>query len=171
MANLDPNLIATLGGALVALATWAYHKVRGDKHGSIADIASDLVDQALHFGIVSAEENIDAIRAKATTYALQGLARLGVPSNTTTRLIVAGAVEAGITEALRLAREHARYVEGEITKSLSMLKATLPAKIEDFAKPPATPTIPNILASDENMTVELREPDRAAEYHPAFPVR
>lgn len=54
--------------------------------------------------------------------------------------------------------------------------AELPAKMRnlayqierDFATvfdPPASPTIPNILANDENMTVEIREPNRTGPYH------
>ncbi len=168
MSNLDPNLAAVLVALVASLGGWLVGKIRGEKQASLVDRARDLVDQALHVVVVTADANLDVVRAKATEYVWKGLERVGIGRNATSELLVAGAIEAGITAALSEARAHDRLVLVEVAKAQAAIKASLPANIDDIGKLPTIPTIPNIL---EGVDVEVLEPNRDGPYHPGYPIR
>lgn len=119
----DSSVAALVGGAILSIVTWLYNKARGKKQEDIGTIARNLVDQALHLARVTLEANIDEIRAKVRDYAWQGLAKLNIPRNGATELLVAGAVEAGIEAALAKAREHDRLVELEYQRAAAAIVA------------------------------------------------
>lgn len=160
---MNSEFVTAITGIVIALATWGYHKIKGDKQASLADTASDLAYQALHVAVVTVESNIDELRAKATDYVWRALGRLNIPRNAVSEVIVAQVIEAGITEALAEAKAHDRAVQIAWGKSAGAILDTIPADIDSIGKPPKNPTIEPL-----GLDIEYREPNRDGEYKPGY---
>ena len=117
LSKIDPNTIIGLGGLIATLATWTWHKLRGDKQDSFTDTIRGLGKQAVHVLLmdpsITLELAPDTLQTKAVTYLWALATGIGVPRN-------------AITEAIVTAT--AQHVVGDLLDELRGAQA-LPAKV------------------------------------------
>lgn len=90
LSKIDPNALLGLGGVIAALATWTWHKLRGDKEADFSDMIRGLAKQALHVLLtdpaITTAIAPEALSARAQVILADLARRAGVP---TTNPIVA----------------------------------------------------------------------------------
>lgn len=134
---LKTNLTGDAIALLLAVATWAYHKVKGDKTASIKDTVWNIL-RGVAIKLAESDTTVDQARLKLTEAAWAGLARIGVKRTATLEGIVNALVERGITEMRERIVER-KQLEAKIIATL----ATADGVNKAFT-PPATPTVPKL---------------------------
>jgi hypothetical protein len=125
---IDPNAVIVAVSLLSSVATWLYHKVRGDKHESVSDALGSTIEGVV-LKVAESDDDIATIRTKLTIAAEQGLSRLGVKHSAATDFIIAQLVERGVTEVRKrvLARKQLESAVADLATKAGSVTTTGPA--------------------------------------------
>lgn len=132
--------------ALTAI-TWLWHKVRGEKHASVADTVWAVLE-GVAIKLAESDNTVAVIRDKLTAAAWEGLSRIGVKKTSATIAIVNKVVERGVSEVRKRVLER-KQLEAQIMASLSATEGVGAA-----FKPPANPTVPPL-----GLNIEIVKPE------------
>ncbi len=125
LSKLDPNVAALLIGAGVSLVTWLYHKARGQKSDTLADVISGIVDNAIHTAVVEADSDPSGTVALVENGLWFSLLKAKVPRNATTEMLVHAAVQQGVAAAIDQAKQRAHEVELAVAKNNATIDAVI----------------------------------------------
>lgn len=131
LSKLDPNTIAGLLTVIGSLATWLYHKARGEKADSFDDTIRGLGKQAVHELLsdpkVSAALSPTDLTARASIMLRMLASRIGIPDNA----IVAALIRATAQHVVGDVLAELRAADG-LSDQLQQLQsqvAAIPASI------------------------------------------
>lgn len=116
---------------LIAVATYAWSRLRGEKTASITDTITGIGKQLVHAIVTGTitDANAAALTVKATTYLTDALAKLGIPVTG----IVAAMVTAAAQQAIGDALSELRALDTTVADNLNALAAESKAASESFA--------------------------------------
>lgn len=142
---MSPDSVIFLGTILISLGTFVYHKVKGDKTNTLADLASGLVDQGIHLAVVKVDSDPSAITTFVSKYVWEGLGKLGVQSSGTVGMLVTAAIAQGVGAALAEARDHDRALQAQIAANIAAAQAALAKQV-----PALAPVAPGLIQYTEH---------------------
>lgn len=133
LSKIDPNTIIGLGGLLFTLATWTYHKLRGDKVDSFTDTIRGLGKQAIHTLLMDPTVTLaldrDALTGRATALLFSLAKSIDVPQNAITAAIITATAQHVVGDVLDELRA-ADSLQGRVD-ALAAQVAAIPASIAE----------------------------------------
>lgn len=124
LSAIDPNVAALLITAVTTIGGWLYNKARGRKQDSLWATLGGVVDNAIHYAVVTAESHADDVRAKVLTYVWPKLMLLKIPRNATTEAIINQLVEVAIADAIQAAKDHDKAIEVNVAAAQASIEQT-----------------------------------------------
>ncbi len=143
LSKIDPNTLVGVFTAVAGLATWAYHKVRGDKQESAMDMLTGIGKQVIHVVVTDTSINNDAnvatITARVTAELWALASRTGVPRNAITEAIANQVIAHTVGDILTELRKRAAALD----QAQAAIKA-LPTieQVRSWFAPPVLKTDP-----------------------------
>ncbi len=144
---LKDNVSGDALALLLAVATWAYHKVKGDKTESVKDIAWNAL-RGVAIKLAESDETVGVVREKLTAAAWAALARAGVKKSGALEGIVSAVVDRGVSEVRERVLQR-KQLEAKLMATLS--------SASDMSKaftPPTNPTVPPL-----GLNIEIVKPE------------
>lgn len=102
LSSIDPNLVI---GIAVALGTWLYHRVSGQRTENFTDVIRGIGKQLVDALVTSGVLNRDALNARAKSLMDSAFVRLGIPRNALTDALATATIEHAVGDALQELRE------------------------------------------------------------------
>ncbi len=140
LSHLDPNVAITALSILSLGGKWLYHKIRGDKQASLVEQLAPTI-RGIVTKLAESPFVAETVREKLTKAAHEALGRLGIKRNALVDQVVAGLVDAGVTEVRE--RVANRLAAAALPAQLEAV-ASAASKVAEAFKVPAVRTVPVI---------------------------
>ncbi len=144
---LKDNVSGDALALLLAVATWAYHKVKGDKTESVKDIAWNAL-RGVAIKLAESDETVGVVREKLTAAAWAALSRAGVKKSKALEGIVSAVVDRGVSEVRERVLQR-KQLEAKLMATLSSA-----SDVSKAFTPPANPTVPPL-----GLNIEIVKPE------------
>jgi hypothetical protein len=139
--KISPDTVMYLVGLVGALATWSYHKIKGDKTDSFDDMIRGLGKQAIHELLadpaVSSALSPSDLTARAASILWTLATRIGIPRNAMTEALITATAQHVVGDALDQLRsiDSAQKQLDVLTSQIAAFPAQLAkTEAEAFAK-------------------------------------
>lgn len=113
--DLSSTASTIIVSTLLALATWTYHKIKGDKTDDFTDLVKGIGKQIVDELVRAGGTNADVMRAQARAFMLSAMKRLGIPDNAISEAIVTATIEHAVGDAQEEIRQTTTAMNNAIT--------------------------------------------------------